>query len=67
MRRFLIEDRGAGLVRGRGLFFLALLEEFQLSAEGEDFLLLEGNGLVQGLDSVFLKSHLALQFDHFIF
>ena len=46
---------------GGNQFVLALLEQFDLTPEQQDFLLLRRQGVVQSLHRIFLEGELALQ------
>jgi hypothetical protein len=60
-------SRGFTLVpRPCRLFILAQLEQFQLSSQHQDFLLLQGQRIIEGPHGVFLEGDLALHLHHLL-
>ncbi len=50
-----------------GMLILALLEQFQLAAQHQDFLLLLRQRRIETAHRILLESELALQFCHLLF
>ena len=65
MRGFVILRAGL-IVQALGLLVLPLIQQLQLAPEGEYFLLLAGQGLVERLQGIFLECKLALQLNQLL-